>query len=118
MELGHGIFVSSVGTDDWRFDPEVGGDMHILVEDETAYAGLDRFTATPPPIEWTLPERETILVLEGSARIEIEGGPTLDLGVGDLASLPRGAVTTWHLTTPYKELWVFGRPYENAVEAC
>jgi uncharacterized cupin superfamily protein len=65
---------------------------------------------------WTLPERETILVLEGTARIEIAGGPTLELLVGDMASLPKGATTTWHLTVPYKELWFFGRPYEMAPE--
>jgi uncharacterized cupin superfamily protein len=46
------------------------------------------------------------LVLEGAARIEIEGGPVLELAVGDLASLPAGARTTWHLTTPFKEFWV------------
>jgi uncharacterized cupin superfamily protein len=57
-------------------------------------------------------QRETLLVLEGAARIEIDGGPTIILQVGDLASLPKGAVTTWHLTLPFKELWFFGRPYE------
>lgn len=115
MDIGHGIYVSSLDTDDWRLDQEVGGEMHVVVEDETAYVGLERFSATPTPIEWTLPERETILILEGAARIEIEGGPTLELRVGDVASLPQGAVTRWHLTTPFKELWFFGRPYEKAV---
>jgi uncharacterized cupin superfamily protein len=113
MQMQDGIFVSSVNTADWRYDPEVGGEMHVLVEDDTAYAGLERFSGAPTPLEWTLPERETILVLEGAARIEIDGGPTLDLGVGDLASLPKGAVTRWHLTTPFKEVWFFGRPYES-----
>ncbi len=51
-----------------------------------AYAGL------------VLPARETIVVLEGSVQIEIENGPTLDLSVGDMASMPKGAVTTWHPT--------------------
>lgn len=116
MEIGRGIYVSNVDTGDWRHDPEVGGDMHVVVEDETAYAGMERFGATPSPIEWTLPERETVLILEGAARIEIEGGPTIELGVGDIASLPKGAVTRWHLTTPFKEIWFFGRPYESAGE--
>jgi uncharacterized cupin superfamily protein len=49
-----------------------------------------------------------ILVLEGTARIEIEDGPTLELGVGDIASMPEGAVTTWHLSPRFKELWVLG----------
>jgi uncharacterized cupin superfamily protein len=46
------------------------------------------------------------LVLEGEARIEIEGGPELNLKQGDMARLPKGAVTTWHLTLPFKEMWV------------
>ena len=113
MEAQPRVFVSSVGTDDWMPDPEVGGEMHVLVEDETAYAGMSRFMHSAD-LEWTLPERETILVLEGAARIDVDGGPTLTLQVGDMASLPKGARTTWHLTLPFKELWFFGRPYEQS----
>jgi uncharacterized cupin superfamily protein len=40
--------------------------------------------------------------------IEVHDGPTLDLGPGDLASLPAGRETTWQITTPFKEFWVFG----------
>lgn len=116
MEVHPGLFVSNVMTDDWLADPEVGGEMHVLVEDETAYAGLSRFTKTADLRSWTLPERETVLILEGSARIEIEGGPSLDLKVGDMASLPKGAVTSWHLTLPFRELWFFGRPYEAVAD--
>jgi uncharacterized cupin superfamily protein len=47
-----------------------------------------------------------VLVPEGAARIEIEGGPELELKGGDMACLPEGAVTTWHLTLPFKEFWV------------
>ena len=45
-------------------------------------------------------------MLEGAARIEIEDGPTLDLRPGDMVALPKGAVTRWHLTLPFKEMWV------------
>jgi uncharacterized cupin superfamily protein len=38
--------------------------------------------------------------------IEIADGPTLKLKPGDLASLPAGLQTTWHITPPFKELWV------------
>jgi uncharacterized cupin superfamily protein len=118
MEVQPGVFVSNVATDDWRPDPEVGGQMHVLVEDERTYAGMSRFLgdgtarSTTLPEPWTLPEREVIVVLEGSARIEIEDGPTLELKTGDMASIPKGATTRWHLTLPYKEIWFFGRPYE------
>ena len=65
--------------------------MHVLVEEGTAYVGMSRFTENADLRSWTLPERETVLILEGSVRIEIQGGPTLELNVGDMASLPKGA---------------------------
>ena len=114
MEVHPGVFVSNVTTNEWRPDPEVGGEMHVLVEEETAYVGMSRFRDVADPEPWTLPEREAVLILEGAARIEIAGGPTLELNVGDMASLPKGALTTWHLTLPFKEIWFFGRPYEMA----
>jgi len=107
MKLGEGIYKSSLATDDWRPDPEVGGEMHTLLSEDQIEAGLSRFaTAQSDPIEWTLPKRETVLILEGEARIEIAGGPTLELRAGDIASMPKGARTTWHLTTPFREFWV------------
>ena len=115
MEIGPGVFVSSLDTNEWKPDPEVGGEMHVIVEVEGHYAGMSRFGATGPDV-WTLPERETILVLEGTARIEIEGGPTLDLKPGDLASIPKGAVTTWHKSNTFRNLWFFGVAYEMARE--
>ena len=64
-----------------------------------------------------------------AAVVEVQAGPhrlvslmtaeavdDLDLKVGDMASLPKDAVTTWHLTLPFKELWFFGRAYEMAGE--
>jgi ethanolamine utilization protein EutQ (cupin superfamily) len=107
MEIGPGVFVSNLSTDSWEQDPEVGGEMHILCAGVGVDAGLSRFVeGSNPIVRWTLPARETILVLEGAARIEIVGGPTLQLKVGDMASMPAGAETTWHLTLPYRELWV------------
>jgi quercetin dioxygenase-like cupin family protein len=110
MELHPGVFVSNVGTDEWREDPEIGGgaEEHVLFESDGLRAGMSRFSEdadSTPPV-WTLPQTQVLLVLEGEARIEIEGGPELNLKAGDMASLPKGAATTWHLTLPFKELWV------------
>jgi quercetin dioxygenase-like cupin family protein len=110
MEVHPGVFVSSVETDDWRDDPEIGGgaEEHVLFDTGAMRAGMSRFSAgadtEPPP--WVLPQTQVLLVLEGAARIEIEGGPTLELKVGDMAALPEGAVTRWRLTLPFKEMWV------------
>jgi quercetin dioxygenase-like cupin family protein len=89
VEIHPGVFVSSTDTQDWRPDPEGGGELHVLVEQETAYVGMSRFGDVARPEPWTLPERETLLVLEGVARIDIKHGPTSTLRAGDLASLPR-----------------------------
>jgi len=110
MEVHPGVFVSSISTDAWRADPEVGGgaEEHVLSDTGTMRAGLTRFTASADanPLTWVLPQDEVLLVLEGAVRIDIEGGPTLELKPGDMASLPKGAVTHWHLTLPFKEMWV------------
>ena len=107
MESAPGVFVSSTATDEWEPDPEVGGDVHVLCTDVGVEAGMSRFgTPLPEPIRYSPPGRETILVLEGAARIEIEDGPTLELTAGSIASIPAGAKTTWHVTTPFKEFWV------------
>jgi uncharacterized cupin superfamily protein len=109
VELADGIFVSNLSTDRWEPDPEVGGEMHVLCDVVDAEAGLSRYSIAPPePVRYTIPKRETLLVLEGRVTIEILGGPTLELTVGDMASLPKGAQTTWHITAPYREFWVFG----------
>jgi ethanolamine utilization protein EutQ (cupin superfamily) len=109
MEVHPGVFVSKTSTDEWEPDLEVGGQMHVLCSGVGVEAGLSRFVeGSDPTVRWTLPDRETILVLEGAAMIELAGGPTLDLKVGDIASMPKGAETTWHLTLPFKEFWVIG----------
>lgn len=107
MEPHPRVFVSKASTDDWESDPEVpGSEMHELVHADGLWAGLTRFTSVDGPVLWTPERREVALILEGSVRIEIAGGDTLDLGVGDLFSLPPGVATAWHVTTPFEEMWV------------
>ena len=36
-------------TDDWQPNPEVGGEMHVLVEEETAYCGMCELIALRDP---------------------------------------------------------------------
>jgi len=108
MEIAPGIHVSTSSTDDWVADPEVPGtEMHELVRADGVWAGLTRMSAVAAPIEFTPEQRETVYVIEGRARIEFAGGAVIDLGPGDLASLPPGVATTWHISVPYREMWVF-----------
>lgn len=108
-DLGGGIYVSRVDSDEFEPDDEAGGFAHMLFEDGEAMAGLWK----PDPAAsgayegLVLPARETIVVLAGSVRIEIENGPTLDLSEGDMASMPEGAVTTWYPSPDFREVWVY-----------
>jgi uncharacterized cupin superfamily protein len=107
MEPYPGVFVSKDSTEEWESDPEVpGSEMHQLVHAHGVWAGMTRFTSVDGPVTWTPERREVALVLEGAVSIQIRGGPTLELGVGDLFSLPPGLESTWDITTPFKEMWV------------
>jgi uncharacterized cupin superfamily protein len=107
MEPKSGVFVTSSMTEDWAPDPEVpGSGMHELVHADGLHAGLSRFTEVDGPVTWTPEQREVAIILEGSVRIEVADGETLELGIGALFSLPPGRETTWHITTPFKEMWV------------
>jgi uncharacterized cupin superfamily protein len=110
-DLGGGVYVSRVDRDDYEADDEDGGLVHVLVEDGAAMAGLWKPDPTPSTYAGlVLPARETIIVLSGTITIEIEDGPTLELGVGDMASMPKGAVTTWHPSPDFREAWVYSEP--------
>jgi len=107
VEPHPGVFVSSVETEQWEADPEVpGSEMHELVHADGVWAGLTRFTAVDGPVPWTPSQRETIHVIQGEVTIEIAGGPAIRLKPGDMASLPAGLETVWHITPPFMESWV------------
>jgi hypothetical protein len=103
-------FVSSLSTDEWEPDPDVGGLMHLLCDLPGYQAGFTRYDVSPPPVSWTPSQRESFVILEGTARIEIAGGASLDLIAGDAASLAPGTETTWHITAPFREFWVLSGP--------
>jgi uncharacterized cupin superfamily protein len=107
VEPHPGVFVSTSSTDGWQSDPDLpGSQMHELVHADGVWAGLTRYTSVDGPVTWTPQRREVALILEGSVLIEIADGGTLEVAVGDLLSLPPGVETTWHITTPFKEMWV------------
>jgi len=107
MDLPAEVLISRASDEAWEPDPDVGGEMKVLYRRDGIEAGLSRFTDPPAePIRWTLPALETFYVLEGSARVEIADGPTIEVGVGDMACIPAGAETTWHLATPFVDFYV------------
>jgi uncharacterized cupin superfamily protein len=103
------VFVSRVDSEQFDREGEIGGFTHTLVDAGDTMAGLWKPGSDVDawPKTEQLHARESIVVLEGSVRIEIEAGPTLDLAVGDMASMPKGAVTTWHPSADFKEIWLY-----------
>ena len=108
MELAPGVFVTAASTDEWEAHAHPAGEIHVLCREAGLRAGLWRSVrgVTPEQLQWTAPSREVKIVLEGTSRIEIEDGPTLELKAGDIASLPRGTAATWSFSDDYREMWV------------
>ncbi|MDH4177228.1 MAG: cupin domain-containing protein [Thermoleophilia bacterium] len=109
-----GPWRTHVDADAWA-PMELGGDIvgevHTLRSDEGARAyeaGLWRVLGElPAPFDYDFELDETIHVLEGGVVIAVDGGPTLALGPGDVASFAAGSRATWRIVrTPFKELFV------------
>lgn len=49
---------------------------------------------------------EVFVVLRGRATVEVEGGPTLELGPGDLCVLEAGARTRWTVHEDLRKVFV------------
>ena len=103
-----GVFVSRVEADDWEHDEETGGLVHLLRADETVQAGLWKPGAVAGTvIDVKLVADETLLVLDGSGQLQVDGGPTLELRPGDMVSLQKGARTRWVVDAAFREFWVY-----------
>src|ERR1700704_5360517 len=109
MDPSQGVFLSSVSTEEGEPDPNVpGSEMHVVIHEGELWVGMTRILSVDGPLPWTPDQRETIHIREGSVRIEFESRPPVDLGPGDIASFPAGLVMTWHVSTPFKEMWFCG----------
>jgi len=51
---------------------------------------------------------ETFVVLRGRARIDVDGGESVDVGPGDVVRLDVGARTTWTVTEPLRKVYLLG----------
>jgi uncharacterized protein len=58
-------------------------------------------------------EDEVFVVLEGSATIEVQGGPTVRVGPGDVCLLRRGARTTWTVHEPLRKVFQVTLPHDE-----
>ncbi|MFD9000314.1 cupin domain-containing protein [Streptomyces sp. NPDC059582] len=72
--------------------PEVTGKVVRESRDGRQIRGVWQIT---PGVVTDTEADELFVVVSGSATIEVEGGPTLRVGPGDLAVLREGDRTTW-----------------------
>ena len=110
MEVHPGVFVSNIATEEWQADPEIGGgaEEHVLFDTEPCEQGChgSQGDADQQPPDWALPATQVAPRARKVRRGSKLNGPVLELKAGDMACLPKGAVTTWHLTLPFKGMWV------------
>ena len=94
--------------------PEVTEALFTEASDERVVRGLWRITeGTVTDVE----QDEMFVVLEGRATIEVEGGPTIEVGPGDVCVLQRGARTTWTVHDALRKVFQITLPAEEHRDA-
>ena len=103
--------VSNVGATEYEpfiHEGERFGDVHWLRVgsggDGVLYAGL--WTHEPAEFPYVFPGDETFHVLEGEVTIETDGGESVTLRPGDVASFTKGQSSTWTIAQPFKKFFV------------
>lgn len=76
---------------------------------EALSAGIWHITPdeAPEPFDLPIGEDETIYIISGHLRIEVDGGPTHEMTAGTMASLSQGAMTRWTILEPTVEFFVY-----------
>jgi uncharacterized cupin superfamily protein len=59
------------------------------------------------PFDLVMEADETVTIIGGHLRIEVEGGETYDLTAGGAASFNKGARTRWAVLAPTVEFFVY-----------
>jgi uncharacterized cupin superfamily protein len=57
----------------------------------------------PSTFPWTYHEAETCYILQGKAVITPEGGPPVEIGVGDLVIFGSDLRCMWHIVDPIRK---------------
>ena len=82
--------------------PQTSGALLQESEDGRILRGVWRCTAgTVTDVE----QDELFVVIEGRAKIEVQGGPTIDVAPGSVCVLERGARTTWTVHEPLLKVY-------------
>lgn len=60
----------------------------------------------PAKIRYAFEGDETVYIVDGAVTIEVANGETIHLEAGDMASFPKGEVSTWTVEEPFQEVFV------------
>lgn len=83
-------------------DPQVSGRVLDTSTDGRVERGIWSHT---PGVSRDTESDEIFVVLTGRATIEVEGGPTLELGPGDVGLLHAGDRTVWRVHEPLRKIY-------------
>ncbi|MDQ0957424.1 MULTISPECIES: cupin domain-containing protein [unclassified Streptomyces] len=86
--------------------PEVSGTVVWESDDGRQIRGIWQIT---PGVVTDTEADELFVVISGSATIEVEGGPTLTVGPGDMAVLREGDRTTWTVHETLRKAYAVNR---------
>jgi uncharacterized cupin superfamily protein len=94
-------------SEDWV--PFEVGVVKWLRQDDDVQAGIWRCTTAEQPdvhvAEFEM--NETVMILSGRVRVDIEDGPSVELAPGDTASFVKGTVGHWTLIEDVEEFFVY-----------
>jgi uncharacterized cupin superfamily protein len=82
-------------------NPQVSS--HELLETDALSVGIWQHTAG---VSTDVEADEIFVVLTGRATIEVAGGPTLEVGPGDVGVLEVGAETTWTIHEDLRKIYI------------
>ena len=82
-------------------DPEVS--THEILQTENLDIGIWEHTAG---VSTDVEVDEVFVVLSGRASIEVAGGPTLEVGAGDVGVLEAGAQTRWTVHEDLRKIYI------------
>jgi uncharacterized cupin superfamily protein len=82
-------------------NPQVSG--YELLDAEGLAVGIWQHTAG---VSTDVEVDEIFVVLAGRATIEVAGGPTLEVGPGDVGVLEAGAETTWTIHEDLRKIYI------------
>jgi uncharacterized cupin superfamily protein len=91
-------------------DQVVSGNPQVsaaeLLDTEALSVGIWQHTAG---VSTDVEVDEIFVVLRGRATIDVDGGPTLQVGPGDVGVLEAGAKTTWTVHDDLRKIYIIGQ---------